>query len=77
MEIRQQNTVYKRRPKAETQNLLRADENLVSNSQKIWNAMNKHLVEVGEKLSPEVPIDADHESMYKQFFGKRQSSSIV
>ena len=67
----------KRRPKAETPNLLRADENLVSNSQEICNAMNKHFVVIGKKLSAKVPIDANHEWMYKQFLGKRQSSSIV
>ena len=42
-------------------------KNLVSNLQKICNAMNKHFVELGEKLSAKVPIDANHESMYKQF----------
>ena len=66
-----------KRPKVDTLNLLRANENLVSNSQEICNAMNKHFVEVGEKLSAKVPVDANHESMYKQFLGKRQSSSIV
>ena len=32
---------------------------------------------IGEKLSAKVPVDANHEWMYKQFLGKRQSSSIV
>ena len=41
----------KRRPKAETSNQLRADENLVSNSLEICNAKYKHFIEVGEKLS--------------------------
>ena len=67
----------KRRPKAETPNLLRADENLVNNLQEICSAMNKHFVELGEKLSGKVPIDANQEPMYKQFLSKRQPSSIV
>ena len=70
-------TLRKRRPKAETPNLLRADENLVNNLQEICNAMNKHFVELGEKLSGKVPIDANQEPMYKQFLSKRQPSSIV
>ena len=39
--------------------------------------MNKNFVEIGKKLSAKVSIDANHESMYKQFLVKRQSYSIV
>ena len=67
----------KKRPKAETPNLLRADENFVSNSQNICNAMNKYFVEVGEKSSANVLIDANNELVYKQFLGKRQSSNVL
>ena len=46
----------KRKPKVETLNLLKADENLVSNSQEICNAMIKHFVEVDEKLSAKAVV---------------------
>ena len=55
---------------------LKVYKKTITNPSKICNEINKHFVEIGEKLSAKVPLHNDEQS-FSRFLGKRQSLSIV
>ena len=56
---------------------LKVNKKAITNPLEIFNEINKHFVEIGEKLSAKVPILNNDEQLFRRFLGKRQSSSIV
>ena len=68
--------LHKCKPKAETPQQVIAHGKTITSPQEICNEMNRHFVEIGEKLSAKVPVTKS-DLHYKQFLGKRHPSSIA
>ena len=68
--------LHRSEPKAEMLRLIKAHGKTVTSPQEICSKMNRHFVEIGEKLSAKVPV-AESDLHCKRFLGKRQPSSIV
>ena len=68
--------LHKSKPKAEMPRHLKVDDKTITNPLDICNAMNRHFVEIGEKLSTHVP-STTNDLNYKRYLKRRQSSSIV
>ena len=67
----------KHTPKAEMPQQLKVNKKTITNPLKICNEINKHFVEIGEKLSAKVPMLNNNEQSFRRFLAKWQSSSIV
>ena len=67
----------KHTPKAEMPQQLKVNKKTITNPLEICKEINKHFVEIGEKLSAKVPMLNNDEQSFRRFFGKWQSLSIV
>ena len=56
---------------------LKVNKKTITNPLEICDEINKHFVEIDEKLSAKVPMFNNDEQSFRRFLGKRQSSSIV
>ena len=69
--------IRKHTSRAEMPLKLKVNEKKISNPLESCDEINKHFVEIGEKLSAKVSMLYSAEQSFRKFLGKRQSSSIV
>ena len=70
--------LHNSKPKAKMPQQLKAHGKTITSTQEICDEMNRNFVEIGEKLSTEVPVtESDIHYNSKRFLGKRHPSSTV
>ena len=58
----------KNKPKTANIHAIKSDEKLITEPLKVCNELNKHFVQIGEKLSSKIPDTTNHREMHKLFY---------